>query len=492
MMAFREDSIAESDSANDPISSEAQTDESRNHADIVVKERYPKIVAPIRRGLFSIGLDSVIFNAQCHNRQFKPRTQNSLKNSLAASVGYLELANAGDFAANVWNEVPPPTYAVALMAIGGTVALILPYFAFMDARRSWVNIQVLCEERNRLKAEHRSPLSEDVETAQSPSDLSFEMVLSDVRVRELGSEIVERFGMEILMGFGSLIVGVGTLLAIGGKNPSVYLASNLLSGYIGNSIAAIYGLVNAAWSIFILIRVHSHGLAVARCLPSLNESTVRPRLRLIKTHALINGLTGVIAGAASLVTATRWWGYVVLVPCIISMVLCNYFWRHSIGYDRPIVLQPPTTLVWTDIVEELEYISNARLSLTEGRMSSLSTDTLSNTTAWLEQRSLPSVIEFIVRNDLFEDFCFRLLKDELVASTLFDISDQQPVSISSQELLAADQQQANRILDIANECIQDVGPKRLLSRQKYLIDTLGCALRRLDNHAAVKVTLDKR
>ena len=47
----------------------------------------------------------------------------ALKNSLLASVGYLELANAKDFAANVWNDVPVPKCAMAFMAIGGVLAI---------------------------------------------------------------------------------------------------------------------------------------------------------------------------------------------------------------------------------------------------------------------------------------------------------------------------------------------------------------------------------
>lgn len=41
--------------------------------------------------------------------------QRRLKNNLLVGVGFLELANAGDFAANVWNEIPVPRFAIALM-----------------------------------------------------------------------------------------------------------------------------------------------------------------------------------------------------------------------------------------------------------------------------------------------------------------------------------------------------------------------------------------
>jgi hypothetical protein len=42
------------------------------------------------------------------------RDQYRLKNSLLFGVGLLELANAGDFAANVWNQVPVPHFAMVL------------------------------------------------------------------------------------------------------------------------------------------------------------------------------------------------------------------------------------------------------------------------------------------------------------------------------------------------------------------------------------------
>lgn len=51
-----------------------------------------------------------------------PKDQFRLKNSLLAGVGLLELANAGDFAANVWNEIPVPHFAMALSILSLTVS----------------------------------------------------------------------------------------------------------------------------------------------------------------------------------------------------------------------------------------------------------------------------------------------------------------------------------------------------------------------------------
>jgi hypothetical protein len=38
-------------------------------------------------------------------------------------------------------------------------------------------------------------------------------------------KFVDRIGMDIVMGFGSIMVGVGTLMAIGGTDPQVFRAS---------------------------------------------------------------------------------------------------------------------------------------------------------------------------------------------------------------------------------------------------------------------------
>ena len=101
---------------------------------------------------------------------------------------------------------------------------------------------------------------------------------------------------------------------------------------------ALYGSVNAIWSAYVWRRAYRHGIAGAK---EVEEDTVthvlKRRLRTVKTHAAINGVTGLIAGGASLVTATLWYGYPILVPCIILSIVCNYMWRKRIGYDRLII-----------------------------------------------------------------------------------------------------------------------------------------------------------
>jgi hypothetical protein len=50
----------------------------------------------------------------CQKNGWTPKGQRRLMNSLLAGVGLLELGNAGDFAANVWNQIPVPHFAMGL------------------------------------------------------------------------------------------------------------------------------------------------------------------------------------------------------------------------------------------------------------------------------------------------------------------------------------------------------------------------------------------
>jgi hypothetical protein len=387
--------------------------------------------------------------------------QSKLKNSLLAGVGFLELANAGDFAANVFNEIPVPPYAIALMAIGGTVALAISYYAINDARMSWRNACLLRDERRYLQTQKAS-YSQDRQVVR---DLNCRL---DVNFRETGAELVDRIGMDIVMGFGAVAVGVGTLMAIGGANRHVYRASNLLSGYIGNSPCMLYGLVNAAWSMYVWKRAHRHSIARPK---ELEADAIRQMLKnrtdTVKVHAAMNGVTGVVAGAASLVTATLWYGYVILAPCIISAAYCNYFWRHGIGYDRPFARQE-LRADEASLVKELESVISARQLLQEAPLGSLSR-------LVSDSESIASVMEFVVKNDFFEDFCIRLLEDTHLSTALFRPSDETLI-IDSQSLLTVDDLSIGRLLEIAQTCVRETGLTRFQYRERYLLETLGCYL----------------
>lgn len=387
--------------------------------------------------------------------------QYRLKNSLLAGVGFLELANAGDFAANVWNEIPVPGYAAALMAVGGTLALSISLFAFKDAELSQRNILLLRDERRYLlsqKADH-------VQNTQIARDLDGQL---NVNFREMGMEFVDRIGMDIIMGFGAVLVGIGTFMAIAGADPTIFLASNLFSGYIGNAPVAVYGTANAAWSAYVWRRAHRHGIAGAKELQSdIVEGMLKQRIRVVKTHATINGVTGIIAGAASLITATMWYGYPVLVLCIISSILCNYIWRHRIGYDRPLIRQT-VRADKASLIEELKSVSSARKILEETPSESL-------LRLVSDPDSITSIIEFIIKNDLFEDFCIRLLQDTSLSASLFG-TPKEGLTIDPQSLLTADKQFAPRFREIAHMSVSEMGSTCFQYRERYLLETLGCYL----------------
>jgi hypothetical protein len=270
--------------------------------------------------------------------------------------------------------------------------------------------------------------------------------------------------MDIIMGFGAVMVGIGTFLAIGGANPKVYRASNLLSGYIGNAPVALYGLGNATFSVYVWRRAHRHGIAAAK---EMRSDVFRRRIRRVKIHAGIYAVTGVAAGAASLVTATHWEGYPVLLPCIISSIVCNFLWRNRIGYDRP-MLRHKLTLSKAALIEELERITSTREILRAAPSESLSR-------LIPDPGSLASILEFIRHSDLFYDFCLRILKDESLAISIFGPLAPE-VRIDEKSILAADETLHPRIRQIAQETLQEMGPTRFRYRERYVVEALGCYL----------------
>lgn len=415
---------------------------------------------------------------------FAPARQTRLKNSLLGVVGFLELANAGDFAANVWNEVPVPTHAVVLMAVGGTFALLMSVFAFRDALLSWPNVCMLREQRRLLRRERAERLKEEdgsrkQQQQQQTHDLD---VLLDVTWRELGTESINRFGLDLLLGGGAVMIGVGTLMAIGGADKKVWFASNLLSGYVGNLPLAFYALINSAWACYVCTRAGQHRAAAAASLQGKQKNgwaglgkkedhpawaAVRRRARNVRLFAAITSVASILGGVGSMMTATLWYGYVILIPVIVSSVLSNFWWRHGLGYDRPLFSDDARdSMSAASLMSEMEYVA-----LAQGAFRRDPAAAAGELGADLE--SLESVLGFIVANDLFEDFCLRLLRDkELLASGLFPV-DRASFDIEAAGLLeAAREQHAGRLLGAAKKCVREDGLRRFQSRERYLAEAL--------------------
>jgi hypothetical protein len=399
--------------------------------------------------------------------QFRLLHQQQFKNSLLASVGYLELANAGDFAANVWNQIPVPRFAAVLMGIGGTLALGMVLVAILDFRLSWINVRLLRAERNHLQRLRQQQEKNEELTRLIDSRLG-------VGVREIGTEVIDRIAMDALMGFGSLLVGVGTLMAIGGANPHVYKASNLLSGYIGNGLAAIFGLVNAIWSGYLLYRFHVQDAAVSAREPSDDiRRRLRTRFRRFQWHAGVNGLNGLVAGAASMVTAERWWGYVLLIPCIISLVICNYFWRRKLGYDRPLFGHTsPTEIQVTPLMEDLQYVIVMQRALADPEHSLPQ--------SIVHPDSLDSILRFIVRENMLDTYCESLASDKstrhLLAAfpSLRTTPDQ--ITFSIEALSRIPSSHLALILQHAKKFLRTIAVRVFTHRERYLVELLGYAI----------------
>ncbi|KAJ5486878.1 hypothetical protein N7530_001178 [Penicillium desertorum] len=413
--------------------------------------------------------------------RFRLLHQQQFKNSLLAGVGYLELANAGDFAANVWNQIPVPKFAAVLMGIGGVLALGMMLVAIHDFRLGWVNVKLLRAERDQL-----------LRLRQYHSKNSGLARLIDSRlgvgVREIGTEVIDRMVMDALMGFGSLLVGVGTLMAIGGANPRVFKASNLLSGYIGNGLAAVFGLVNAIWCGSLLHRFHVQDAAAFAQEPSDDiRRRLHTRFRRFQWHAGVNGLTGIVAGAASMVTAERWWGYVVLIPCIISFILCNYFWRKKLGYDRPVLAHTSATEIQvTSLVEDLQYVTVMQRALADPEHSLPQ--------LIVRPDSLESILRFIIRENMLETYCEFLARDKttrriLAAFPSLDASTGQ-ITISLDTLFHLPSSHLQLILEHSKQFLQTTGVCIFTYRERYLLELLGYAICQ-DHQRATSTTQDE-
>lgn len=220
----------------------------------------------------------------------------------------------------------------------------------------------------------------------------------------------------------------------------------------------------------------------------MNAFRDRYRLRFfhLQCHAVINGLTGLVAGAASMVTATRWWGYVMLIPCILLSIFFNYFWRWKLGYDRPLwnesECERTSSRRSRSLFEELEYVTTIHNALVQS-----GPDSLSLTLSTVDTGSLESILGFIVGNGIFEDFCAWISRDddgELLLRKLFPASDTRALlCITPGGLLkfAAksdpdDDGRRELLLVSSRRFLKDAGRRVFNYRERYLLELAGYAV----------------
>merc|ERR1711981_558958 len=321
--------------------------------------------------------------------------EQKLRNNLSGAVGYLE------FAANVWNTIPVPTFAAALMGVGGGIAIILSLFAWRDGVKAWRNVRLLRGERAHLKGAAKDQNNDQEKATQVIDGYDLDVKI-EVNRREMGQEIVDRFAMDVFMGFSSFIVSVGTLLAIGGANPRVFHASNLLSGYIGNSFSAFWGAGNTLWSAYLFRRARRHYVVGTR---DLHHDMVKQRLErrtnAVRMHSFLMGVATFVSAPAGIVTAENWQGYPPLIPCIILAKWGNVIWRRRLGYTRfPISAASPSVSP-DNLIRELEWTIALQEALSKEKKNKIKADVNLH-------RGKEPVTAFMNKCGLLESLCLKL------------------------------------------------------------------------------------
>lgn len=367
-------------------------------------------------------------------------------------IGFLDLANSGDFAANVFNHVPVPVYAIVLMAIGASIALVMSFVALRDMTCSWKNIRLLREERAYLKS--------------VDGDKSVEL---EITHRDLGTEIFDRAGVDMAMGIGAFLIAVGTYMATGGANHKVWFASNLLSGYIGNALPALYGLCNVGWSIHVWTRARKQHCAALRYLrDDVAKQLLSTRIRKTQGHAILTAIVCLVSGALSMVTPTHWWPYPVLLFCGLAFIYGTWVYRTRIGYERP-MLKEDTVLDENFLIAEVRSIHSMRATLQD------------SSNVWLNlgltDMSMPDLLGFLVRCDLFEELCCALLNESChIKRHFYDLST--PITIIDQQTLLdlEKPEQLAEIISFARSLIDQYALKTVNIRERYLLECLGACL----------------
>lgn len=179
------------------------------------------------------------------------------------------------------------------------------------------------------------------------------------------------------------------------------------------------------------------------------------------------GAMTLVAGAGSLVSAARWYGYVMLIPCIIIFIYDNFLWRNRLGYERPATGQEQ----WgADAVKELEW------TVFEGKM------VVQSLVSMVGENSSPpieSIVGIIVRCDLFEELCIRLLKEKPFLDEALRLSSdsvpasQETLTITPRLILSASDEFPSLTLQTAQSCIREVGLKQLRWKERYLLELVG-------------------
>ncbi|KOS16788.1 hypothetical protein ESCO_004915 [Escovopsis weberi] len=428
--------------------------------------------------------------------RYRLRAKPGLEHNLFFVMGFMEMANAWDFAANVWNTEPVPVFATALMALGGTIAGVFSLFTMRDAWLAWHNVCFLREQRRGLLEVRAAWLK--AAPAAPVTDID---AFLEVGRRELGTELICRFLLDIFMGFGAVLISIGTYMAIGGRNPTIYEISNLLSGYVGNAPIALVGVLISVWVVHLFRKAQAHLEAARAVLPGTRAAElVRRRTRNVQVWCVTTGVTTIVGGVGSMLTATRWWGYVILLPVIASAVFCNVWWRSRVGYarhdlvgtaGRSVVLghggggTSASMGILDELSTALESAARAEMSVRQNRAAPLS-GLVSDPT------SLAQVVHFLAGEDLLGPYCERVANDaKLHAAVCGSTGGFGGPRAEAKEAIEAEADEITldvgalcklpeavhgAAIERAQELLRDVGTEHFRFRERHAAELLGsCA-----------------
>ena len=388
-------------------------------------------------------------------------------NDLMAAVGWLDVTNALDFPANVWNQVPIPLFARLLMGFGGAIAVLWVGFAIWDLRRSSQNIKVLRAERAWLWSNRRRYVRCSVE---QPNQLNLVDAWLNINSRELGWELIDRSLMDILLGFSGILVGTGTFMAIRGDVPVIFHASNLLSGYVGNSFIAINALASLLWCISMWRRASWELGVIARAQTTSElRSRMRRRAFADQLYAFLNSVTALIGSAGSLLSATKWAGYIIVAPCAAGSIFCNLFWRHKLGYSR-LGFQSWAYRQEFDIQERLEELNALRLLLHEKKERSVN---ITKLLMGAEGRPQSVLVRFMREHGMWEQYSKVLGKKHGVDPVANGCQHVTGTCECPYQVVLHDQRV---VMDAARECLEQHGRHRFRDEERFLLELYACYL----------------
>jgi hypothetical protein len=176
-----------------------------------------------------------------------------------------------------------------------------------------------------------------------------------------------------------------------------------------------------------------------------------------------------------MVTAERWWGYVVLIPCIISLIAVNFFWRKKLGYDRPLLTDFSLgESQLTSSLEDLEYTIAMQRGLAK-------LDTALPQTI-VQVDSLVSMLQFIVTKHIFEQYCESLTRDKQTRDLLKDVTPSSTtpyeiiISVDALFRLSSSARNEQILRDHAQRFLCTDGVLFFTYRERHLLEVLGYAV----------------